>query len=698
MKKNNVGQSRKENEETTDITLFVKTSGEDIARWNRQKIIDALIRETNVDIDTADAISREVEKQIISSGIGVLTTPLIRELVDAKLIERGLEQARKMHALLGFPLYDVRQLILLQNKENANIPHGPEGTNLILAEGIKKEYSLYEVFSPEVGDAHVMGDIHLHSLGYIDRPYSSFQSLEYIKKFGLNLPHSLTVAKPAKHAEVLLAHMVRFGAILQGYFAGVIGWDAVNFSFAPYLTGMNEKEVRQFAQMLIYEFSQLTSARGVQAMFTDIHLYWDVPEHLRGVPIIGPGGELTGSNYEDFTTDARRFAWAIFEVFMKGDGTGKPFIFPRPLVHITGDFFQTPGHEDFLNHICRVAVDKGNTCFLFDRDEMIKAYSCCLTATAKKGDMPAEEKMPWRMRCPALQNVTLNLPRLGYKAEGDENRLLPMLSDLMDVAAKAHVQKKDFIEKLLSHGDEGPLSMLAMKRDGYPYLRMDHACFLIGIVGLNELVQIHTGSQLHESEEALMFSLKLIAHMKDQTEKLSRKYGLNFILEQTPAETTAYRFARLDLRYYSPKAGHFVRGDISKGEVYYTNSTHLSSSASVDPIGRVRQEGRFHPLIKGGGVTQVWLGDVRPSSEELAGFITNVFRDTENDQVLFCPEFTTCRECGRTFRRLRDECQFCGSNDVEGIARITQYFSRISGWNRGKLAELRDRKKYEGIS
>ena len=698
MKKNDVGQSRKENEETTDITLFVKTSGEDIARWNRQKIVDALIRETNVDVDTAEAISREVEKQIISSGIGVLTTPLIRELVDAKLIERGLEQARKMHALLGFPIYDVRQLILLQNKENANIPHGPEGTNLILAEGIKKEYSLYEVFSPEVGDAHVMGDIHLHSLGYIDRPYSSFQSLEYIKKFGLNLPHSLTVAKPAKHAEVLLAHMVRFGAILQGHFAGVIGWDAVNFSFAPYLTGMNEKEVRQFAQMLIYEFSQLTSARGGQAMFTDIHLYWDVPEHLRGVPIIGPGGELTGSNYEDFTTDARRFAWAIFEVFMEGDGTGKPFIFPRPLVHITGDFFQTPGHEDFLNHICRVAVDKGNTCFLFDRGEMIKAYSCCLTATAKNGDMSAEAKMPWRTRCPALQNVTLNLPRLGYKAEGDENRLLPMLSGLMEVAAKAHVQKKDFIEKLLSHGDEGPLSMLAMKRDGYPYLRMDHACFLIGIVGLNELVGIQKGSELHESEDALTFGLKLIAHMKDQTEKLRRKYGLNFILEQTPAETTAYRFARLDLRYYSPKAGHFVRGDISKGEVYYTNSTHLSSSASVDPIGRVRQEGRFHPLIKGGGVTQVWLGDLRPSSEELVRFITKVLRDTKNDQVLFCPEFTTCKECGQTFMCLKDECQFCGSKDVEGIARITQYFSRISGWNRGKLAELKDRKKYEGIS
>jgi ribonucleoside-triphosphate reductase len=491
--------------------------------------------------------------------------------------------------------------------------------------------------------------------------------------------------------------MVRFGAILQGHFAGVIGWDAVNFSFAPYLTGMSEKEVRQFAQMLIYEFSQLTSARGGQAMFTDIHLYWDVPEHLRNVPIIGPGGELSGSNYEDFTADARRFAWAIFEVFMKGDGTGKPFIFPRPLVHITGAFFQTPGHEDFLKHICDVAVEKGNTCFLFDREEVIKAYSCCLPAATKKGNLSPEAKMPWRMRCPALQNVSLNLPRLGYKALGDESRLFSMLSEIMEVAAKAHVQKKDFIEKLLSYGDEGPLSMLAMNRDGYPYLRMDNACFLIGIVGLNELVQIHTGSQLHESEEALMFGLKLIGHMKDEAEKLSRKCGLNFILEQTPAETTAYRFARLDLRYHSPKAGHFVRGDISKGEVYYTNSTHLSASASVDPIERVRQDGRFHPLIKGGGVTQVWLGVVRPSGEELAGFITKAFRDTENDQVLFCPEFTTCRECGQTFRCLKDECQFCGSKDVEGIARITQYFSRISGWNRGKLAELRDRKRYEGV-
>jgi ribonucleoside-triphosphate reductase len=275
--------------------------------------------------------------------------------------------------------------------------------------------------------------------------------------------------------------------------------------------------------------------------------------------------------------------------------------------------------------------------------------------------------------------------------------LLSSLSGVMDVAARAHVQKKDFIEKLLSYGDEGPLALLAMKKDGLPYLRMDRASFLIGMVGLNELVHIHTGNQLHESEAAVKFGLKIVSYMKDETEQLKKEYELNFILEQTPAETTSYRFARLDLRYFSPRAGHFVRGDISKGEVYYTNSTHINGSASLEPLERARKEGAFHPLIGGGGVTQIWLGAHPSAGAEVAGFISEVFKSTQNDQVLLCPQFTTCRACGRTARGIKDNCQYCGSKDVEGIARITQYFSRISDWNRGKLAELRDRKRYTNI-
>lgn len=688
---------KKIKKETTDMTLFVRTSREDVDGWNRQRIVDALVRETYVDVDTAREISKEVEEIISSTRISMVTAPLIRELVDAKLIERGLEQARKMHTRLGAPLYDVDQLILHPNKENANVPHGPEATNLTLAEGIKKEYALLNVFSQEVADSHMRGDMHLHDLGFIDRPYCSGQSLEYIKKFGLNLPNSLSMAKPAKHPEVLLAHMVKFAAALQSHFAGAIGWDAVNLFFAPYLGELSDREVEQLAQMMIFEFSQQAVARGGQAIFTDINLYWEIPRHFEDVPAIGPGGKFTGKPYSHYLKDSQRFVLSLFDVYKNGDGSGRPFFFPKPLVHITEKFFQTPGHEEFLNHICDIASDKGNTYFVFDRGNTAKISECCrLSFKLEKGDLE-DAKEPWKMRYCALQNVTLNLPRLGYKSGGDDTGLFAGIAELIQVAVKAHLEKRIFIEKLLSLGEKGPLALLTMNQDGQSYLRMKRATYLIGMLGLNELVQIHTGQELHESDEALKFGLKIIAHMKLLVDRLSEKHGLRFVLEQTPAESTAYRFARLDLRYHSPMAGHIVKGDISRGEVYYTNSTLFNVSSSLNPIERVKKEGFFHPIIEAGALTHVWLGESRPNPGSLADFVTKTFRFTQNDQIAFSPEFTTCNSCGKTSRGLKDDCDYCGSSEVEGITRITGYFTKISSWNKGKLGELHDRNRNQAF-
>ncbi len=342
--------------------------------------------------------------------------------MNAKLIEKGLETARRMHTRLGMPIYDVDSLILHPNKENANVPHGPEATNLTLAERIKKEFALLSVFSQDVSDAHMNGDIHLHDLGFIDRPYCSGQSLEYIKKFGLNLPHSLSMAKPAKHADVLLAHLVKFAAALQSNFAGAIGWDAINIFFAPYLEGMSDNEVKQLAQMLIFEFSQQAVARGGQAIFTDINLYWEIPKQFVNVVAIGPGGLSTGKTYGEYEKEAQRFVWKIFEVFKEGDGSGRPFFFPKPLVHITEKFFKTDGHEAFLDHICDVAADKGNTYYVFDRGDTAKISQCCrLSFKLEEADL-LDAKEPWRMRYTALQNVSLNLPRIAYLAKGDDTQ------------------------------------------------------------------------------------------------------------------------------------------------------------------------------------------------------------------------------------------------------------------------------------
>ncbi len=685
--------------DATDMALFhVRTSQDDISTWDRRRITEALLRETGLEEKMAEKVSLAVEEVIFSSGIKFISAPLIREVVDAKLVEMGLEEARIRHTRLGMPLYDVEQLLVNPNRENANVPHGPEATNLTLAENIKKEYALLQVFSSDVGDAHMRGDIHLHDLGFIDRPYCSGQSLEYIKKFGLSLPNALSIAKPARHAEVLLAHMMKFSAALQSNFAGAIGWDAVNLFFAPYLEGRSDADVHQLAQMMVYEFSQQAVARGGQAIFSDINLYWEVPKHFAAVPAIGPGGEFTGKTYGEYEREAQRFVWALFDVYRQGDGCGRPFFFPKPLVHITEKFFATEGHERFLEHICAVAAEKGNTYFVFDRGETAKISECCrLSFKLDENDLK-DARQPWKMRYSALQNVTINLPRLGYRCRGDERQLFALLQEMVELAVKAHLQKRAFIERLLSYGENGPLGLLTMNHDGSAYLRMHRVSYLIGMVGLNELVQIQLGQQMHESRAAYRLGLKIISHLKLLTEKFSRRHGMHFVLEQTPAESTAYRFARLDLRYYAPHSGAVVKGDVSAEEVYYTNSTYLNVGEEMSPLERVELEGRFHPLVEAGALTHIWLGESRPDSASLANLVRKIFRRTLNDQVAFSPEFTTCNGCNRTARGLLPACPYCGSEDIDGITRITGYFTRISSWNKGKLGELHDRHRAEDLA
>ncbi|MEE9118252.1 MAG: anaerobic ribonucleoside-triphosphate reductase [Calditrichia bacterium] len=38
-----------------------------------------------------------------------------------------------------------------------------------------------------------------------------------------------------------------------------------------------------------------------------------------------------------------------------------------------------------------------------------------------------------------------------------------------------------------------------------------------------------------------------------------------------------------------------------------------------------------------------------------------------------------------------DNCKLCGSANVEHITRVTGFFSKVEGWNSGKIGELKDR-------
>ncbi len=358
---------------------------------------------------------------------------------------------------------------------------------------------------------------------------------------------------------------------------------------------------------------------------------------------------------------------------------------------MTEKFFRTDAHDEFLNKICRVASEKCKTYFVFDRGGTAKISECCRLTFKLDQSALDDAKTPWKMRYSAMQNVTINLPRVAYDAHQNDEHLFQLLKERLEMVAQAHVQKREFITQLFSMGKTGPLSLLTMNMDGEPYYRINKSSFLVGMVGLNEMVQYHTGKQLHESKDAMMFGLKVIAFMKTEAERIGNEYGLKMPLEQTPAESTAYRFAKLDMKYYPLQSATVIKGNKKEGEIYYTNSTYLNVGADISAIERVKAEGRFHPLIDAGSLTHVWLGESNPPPESIASFVVKTFQNTSNAQICFSPEFTSCLRCGRTARGLRESCSHCGSPDVEGITRVTGFFSKTKGWNKGKMGELKDR-------
>jgi anaerobic ribonucleoside-triphosphate reductase len=681
-------------EEVSDIELLVRRSDEDLALFDSRRIVEALVREANIDPELATQISLEVRKFIEKLGLRTLSSSLIRGLVDAKLLELGLEEAHRQHTRLGVPFYDVHRIVHSSFRESVSLPCGPEGTSLMLAEAIKREYAIQSVFSEQTANAHLVGDIHIHQIGAVDRPYSIMCSIDYVKQFGISLPQGFASSSPARRAEVLVAHIMKLSAAMQGYISGPVVWDSLNFSLAPFLVGLDLSATKQLAQMLVFEFSSPAVARGGQSVFADLHIDWEAPSYMKQRLAVGPAGQALEKTYAEYTDEAHRFLQALLDVYIDGDSLGRTFLTPRLILHITRRFNEVPGYRTVLEQASRLAVERGEFTVAFDRDDegtFFRRYGI----DDERG-IERSESFQWRSA--QLQVVTLNLPRVGYLAGGDQLKVFEELTRLMEVAAQAHLEKRVFLEKLLALGEKGPLGLLTTKNSGAPFLKLSWTTHSIGVLGLNELCRAVLGADLHHSEETLEFALKVLTHLKRETKRLSNKHKVRFLLSGRSGDVTSSRLARLDLRLFGATAANVVCGDAESDAAYYTDAVRLPAASEVTVLDRVRTEGIFHQLGLTDIATEIWMGGVTPSAEDLGRFISQAFYQSSCLGLVFCPEFTTCGDCGRHSSGLRADCAHCGSRGIDWLAYAGDRYGYTSSWDPGRVSELRDRKRVADVS
>jgi len=283
--------------------IYIRTSHDKFEIFDRAKISRSLIRETGISEEQADAVAMDVEKFIKNLNLTYISSSLIREIANVKLLEYGLEDARKRYTRLGMPIYDVEQMISKGTstdikRENANLQHTPETINWIISGETLEQYAMLKLFPQNLIDPHISGDYHVHILSNAaTRPNCIQHFPPLFFKYGLKVDGTGThtsVAGPAKHLSVAIQHCAKVLLAAQTQMAGGQSIDSFNTWLAPFAKNLSNEEIKQAVQEFIYELNQSYVARGGQVVFSNINWELGVPDWLKEVPAIGPGGRKWG--------------------------------------------------------------------------------------------------------------------------------------------------------------------------------------------------------------------------------------------------------------------------------------------------------------------------------------------------------------------------------------------------------------------
>jgi ribonucleoside-triphosphate reductase len=689
---------------------FVRTTDGHIIEWDRNRIAEQIKKETKLveafygyegaDDETAQDIARQVEQRILSLGLKSLSGPLIREIMNITLLEKGMIQYRNVCTRVGTPVYDAHQIDVgkgFESHENANLQENAETSHKKKADKISKEQYLLQL-PPELADHHLSGEMHIHDLEYFGtRPFCQDWDLRYFFYYGL-MPDGngtkASVAGPAKRAEVAILHAVKALGSAQTNFAGGQGYYNFLTFLAPFMEGMRYEEIRQNMQMFVYEMTQMMVARGGQLVFSSVQLSPGVPVLWQDKPCVYKGKVWDGKQaprrtYGEFEREVRLLFKALMEVMIEGDYWGKPFNFPKPEISIEPDFMNEreafnkahpdlPTYRDLYLMTFELASKFGTP--YYDNQlpayrgagKGISCYQCCayqFSAVADK-DSEFDKKLFFEdgrhFSMGSWQVVSVNCPRAAYKAQGSDERLFAELRSLMDVAVELFRIKRRWMDIIRANG-RMPFAMQRPKDPntgdcGAIAVDLEGLVYTIGVVGVNEMVQHHTGKQTHESKAAFKLAVRAMTEMELYARTLSEKNHMTLALARTPAETTGQRFAVADLidKRYHDFAAKVIKGDLDYAlenlgktrdlPIYYTNGTHVAPGADVPLTKRMEIENVFFPIVDGGNIFHIWLGEARPDPRGLMDMAMNLCRNTQIGYFAFTRDLTVSLRQFREYR------------------------------------------------
>lgn len=672
---------------------FVMNKYGELEPFQPKRITYKIMEETDLSKDEANKIQHNVihflKNNYTESDI---STSTIRSLINQQLINKGYIEEEKKSRKLGMSVSDFENLLTNGNKDNANIFYSSEMIAKYAFDSIAKEYALLTM--PQIcAEAHKNGFIHIHDLEYFNtRMNCANWSIPFIAKNGMKIDGNGeygSATSSAKSLEVLLNHMLEFMMAGALCLSGGQSFSSFNVYLAPYCKGRSYKEIKQAMQNFMFNCNCALIARGGQTIFSSINIEFEIPDFLKNEPAISIGGKVDGV-YGDYEFEAKQLFKAIVEVTKEKDANGRYHTFPNQIYMIRDGTLDEYNEEVQMVH---ELLAENPTIYFSNVSEEFTENAVTMGCRTR---MPQTYTGDYAKDCLNVGNfhyVTLNLPLIALESENYLDFKVK-LEYYMNVSRLALLERKKNVEDILYNKHMSDFMIQKDKDTGEQLYDIERCSFSIGLCGLNECLLTLFGKDIIDGIDKGEEIVKLMTEVLEGYKKLD---SLRWSLFFSPAESTAHRFAEINMQKYPNDA--YVQGD--KDHYYLTNSSHINVDSGANIIEHIKNADVFHKYAVAGNICHIWLGEPHPNPMALYSLNKKIAK-TNIKFWAFTNDYSYCRSCHHTtqLNLLDSVCPNCGSDDLLIMSRITGYYQPVvskngGGFNNGKLQEFKDRYRHQ---
>lgn len=663
-----------------------------VVPYNSMKIVRAAwaaLMDAGHSREEADEIASCVAAKVHEQVVDFMTTntmisyEAIHRLVEEALMELDKNAARNYIEYRNTRKQGKKQMDDILNtieaisretdKNNANTLCSPASKMAQIAESVNKFYALEHVLPKDMAEAHKLGQIYIHDLGFYKITYNCLNFAVSDLLNDMKMPHGY-LRRPKHIGTAFALAAIALQSAANSQFGG-IGINNIDTEMSEFLSDSDSyNELFQACEGFIGNLNTLHARAGNQVPFTSITLGMDT------------------------SPKARLITKAILEAYEAGLGHGEQPMFPNILFKIKSGINRNP--EDPNYDLYQLALKVTGTRMFPTYINMDSSFN--EPYGTEVSYMGCRTRIASNVNGPAVANgrgniafVTINLPWIALEAKGNIDKFFEILESRMKLCEDQLIHRYNILKKLRRKDVPMNMSGLWLNSKDRPEEEtieesLKNGTLSFGYIGIYETLMALTGKGQHESQESQELGLRIAKFMYDYSVDCTERHHLNFSVIATPAESACHTLLKATRRAFG------VVANVTDKE-YFVNSCHVAPFARVTAEQKIKLEGPYHKYANAGHILYIEAGASPVGNIASIEKIINEACDADAGYIAINFPIDFCNGCGHLGVIPLEGCPQCGCTDIRRVRRITGYFSNYSNFNEGKLKELFDRTTHLGI-